>query len=45
MSPFLYILMVEVLSRKLFAEMVVGSLPGIKIASGVDPINHALLLM
>ena len=42
LSPFLYILMAEVLSRKLSAEMVVGSLPGIKIARGVDPLNHAL---
>ena len=44
LSPFLYILMAEVLSRKLSAEMVVGSLPGIKIARGVDPINHALFV-
>ena len=42
MSPFLYILMAEALSRKLSAELAIGSLPGIKIASGVDPINHAL---
>ena len=42
MSPFLYILMAKALSRKLSAELAVGSLPGIKIASGVDPINHAL---
>ena len=34
--------MAEYLSRKLSAELVVGSLPGINIASGVDPINHAL---
>ena len=44
LSPFLYILMVEVLSRKLSIEMVVGSLPGIKIARGVDPLNHALFV-
>ena len=38
----MYILMVEVLSRKLSFEMVVGVLPGIKITRGVAPINHAL---
>ena len=42
LSPFLYILMVESLSRKLTAELVAGSLPSIKIARGVDPINNAL---
>ena len=42
MSPFLYILMVESLSRKLLTEKEVGFLPSIKIARGVDPINHAL---
>ena len=42
MSPFLYILMDETLSRKLIVEKEVGYIPGIKIARGVDPINHAL---
>ena len=42
LSPFLYILMAESLSRKLSAELAIGSLLGIKIASGVNPINHAL---
>ena len=42
MSPFLYILMAESLSRKLSDELAIGSLPDIKIASGVNPINHAL---
>ena len=42
LSLFLYILMAEVLSRKISVEMVARSLPSIKIASGVDPINHAL---
>ena len=42
LSPFLYILMDETLSRKLLAEKEVGFLLGIKIARGVDPINHAL---
>ena len=41
-SPFLYILMVESLSRKLLAEKEARYIPGIKIARGVDPINHAL---
>ena len=44
MSPFLYILMVEALSRKLSAELAVSSLPGIKIESGVDPINHNIFV-
>ena len=44
MSPFLYILMVESLSRKIIAALVAGSLPGIKITRGVDPINHALFV-
>ena len=42
MSPFLYILMVESLSRNLIVEKEVGYILGIKIARGVDPINHAL---
>ena len=44
LSPFLYILMAESLSRKLSAELAIGSLPSIKIASGVNLINHALFL-
>ena len=44
MSPFLYILMVESLSRKLIVEKEAGYIPGIKIARGVDPINHALFV-
>ena len=42
LSPFIYILMVESLSRNFTAELVAGSLHGIKAARGVDPINHAL---
>ena len=42
MSPFLYILMGESLSRKISVEKEAGFLPGIKIARGIDPINHAL---
>ena len=33
--------MAESLSRKLTAELVAGSLPSIKTARGVAPINHA----
>ena len=40
MSPFLYILMVESLSRKLLVEKEAGFLPSIKIAREIDPINH-----
>jgi len=32
----------ESLSRKLTAEMEVGTIPGIKAARGVEPINHTL---
>ena len=42
LSPFLYILMAESLSRKLIVEKEAGYIPGINIARGVDPINHAL---
>ena len=42
MSPFLYILMAKTLSRKLILEKEFGYIPSIKIARGVDPINHAL---
>ena len=42
MSPFLYILMAESLSRMLLAEMDVGVISGIKIAKGLVPINHSL---
>ena len=42
MSLFLYILMAETLSIKLPTEKEVGYILGIKIARGVDPINHAL---
>ena len=45
MSPFLYILMAETLSRKLIADKEAGIVLGIRIARGVDPINHALLQM
>ena len=44
LSPFLYILMAETLSRKLTVEKEAGYILGIKIARGVDPINHALFV-
>ena len=34
--------MAEALSRKLSAEMIVGTIPGIRAARGVKPINHVL---
>ena len=44
LSPFLYILMAETLSRKLLAEKDAGYIPGIKIARGIVPINHAIFV-
>ena len=44
MSPFLYILMSETLSRKLIFENEAGYIMGIRIARGVGPINHALFI-
>ena len=42
LSPFLYILMVEYLSRKISAKLVASSIPCIKATRGVDSINYAL---
>eukprot|EP00253_Pinus_taeda_P023626 PITA_23626 len=42
LSPFLYIIMAEALSRKLEAERLSGSLPGLKPTSNINPLNHAL---
>eukprot|EP00253_Pinus_taeda_P023884 PITA_23884 len=42
LSPFLYIVMADSLSRKLTAEMNTGDLPGIRIANALNPINNAL---
>ena len=42
LSPFLYILMEETLSRKLKVEKEASYIPGIKIERGVEPVNHAL---
>ena len=36
--------MAKALSRKLSAEMIVGTMPGIRAARGVKPINHALFV-
>ena len=36
--------MAETLSRKLPTDKEAGYIPGIKIARGVDPINHALFV-
>jgi hypothetical protein len=42
LSPFLYILMADSLSRKLTAERLVGNIPGLKPSTGAEPLNHAL---
>jgi ribonuclease HI/exonuclease III len=42
LSPFLYILMADTLSRKLSAERTAGSLPGLKSSTEVVPLNHSL---
>ena len=44
MSPFLYILMAENLTRKLSIENEAGYILSINISRGVDPINHALFI-
>jgi hypothetical protein len=42
LSPFLYIIMVDTLSRKLLAERIAGNIPGLISAVGVEPLNHVL---
>eukprot|EP00253_Pinus_taeda_P006485 PITA_06485 len=42
LSPFLYILMADSLSRKLTAERLIGNIPGLKPSNGAEPLNHAL---
>ena len=42
LSPFLYILMADSLSKKLTQEKQTGSIPGIRIVQGIAPVNHAL---
>jgi len=44
LSPFLYILMADLLSRKLTAENKVGIAPGIRLMKGLNPLNHALFV-
>jgi hypothetical protein len=44
LSPFLYILMADSLSRKLTAEKLIGTIPGIRAMRGTEPINHALFI-
>jgi hypothetical protein len=44
LSPFMYILMADSLSRKLTTEKMVGSVLGIRLTKGPDPINHALFV-
>ena len=44
LSPFLYILMADALSRKLEAEKKVGTVPSIMIVKGTEPINHSLFV-
>lgn len=42
LSPFLYILMENSLSRNLTMETQKGSIPGIRIDKGIEPVNHSL---
>ena len=42
LSPFLYILMANSLSRKLILEKQNGNIPGTIIMKGIAPVNHAL---
>ena len=42
LSPFLYILMADSLSRKIAVEKKVGTVLGIRIIKGIGPINHTL---
>ena len=44
LSPFLYIMMVDSLSRKLTLEKKNENIPGIRIEKGIDPVNHALFV-
>jgi exonuclease III len=42
LSPFLYIIMADTLSRKFIAERTAGNIPGLKSSIGAEPLNHAL---
>eukprot|EP00253_Pinus_taeda_P020773 PITA_20773 len=44
LSPFLYILMADSLSRKLTQEQHRGTIPGIRIVQGASPVNRALFV-
>jgi hypothetical protein len=44
LSPFLYILMADSLSRKLTTKKLTGTIPGIRPTRGTEPINHALFV-
>ena len=44
LSPFLYILIVDSLSRKLTIEKNLGTTPGTRMMKGIEPINHALFV-
>ena len=44
LSPFLYILLADSLSRKLTAERNKGVILGIRSMKGIEPINHALFV-
>lgn len=44
LSPFLYIIMSESLSRKLTAEKLNGNIPGLKPFHGAEALNHALFV-
>jgi hypothetical protein len=43
LSPFLYILKADTLSRNLTAEKRTDIVPGIRLTKGIDPINHSSL--
>ena len=42
LSPFLYIMLADSLSRKLTIEINVGTILGIQLTKGIEQINHAL---
>eukprot|EP00253_Pinus_taeda_P005923 PITA_05923 len=44
LSPFLYILMADSLSKKLTLEKQNGNILGIRIVKGIAPVNHALFV-
>ena len=44
LSPFLYIMQEDSLSRKLTAERNVGAISGIRLTKEIEPINHPLFV-